>query len=204
MDMDWSELNNIIREVVRDEVQNSHRIGVGDRGELYEFISQAVRDETRMLLLNQEQAERSQHDPGLSLEAFKKNIETELGLILRVWAPANIRTYVQEKVETSAFELVMTALGFEKNWDKWVLKSGGGTEAMKEILEAARETIKEWFAQQLGELPDLPKTVKDSVIKEYKQHLEQELRKRMKEEATKQARLKVERMIAQINKKEKA
>jgi hypothetical protein len=167
-------------------------------GELVEFIRDVVRAEVEDL----QQAQVPQHDLGLSLEAFRKNVEAELGMILRVWAPANIRTYVQKKVEESAFELVMAALGLEHKWGKWEIASSGRgepTEAMKLIMDAGRETIQEWFAQQMGDLPDLSKTVKDSIIREYKQNFERELRKRMQEEAITQARRKVERMVAEIN-----
>lgn len=176
-----------------------------------ELIRQIVQHEARDIVRDEvdaivgDRTKSALPDLDLSLESFKENVRTELGMILRVWGPANIRTYVQQKVEKSAFDLVMSMIGFEHSFGRWQVKSSSVTnEAMKFIMDAARETIQEWFQQQLGDLPDLPETAKKSILKEYREHYESELRKMMRDEATRQARLTMGRMVAQINGEDKA
>jgi hypothetical protein len=166
----------------------------GDSAVLAAFIRDIVQQEVEDL----RKAPMSKQDLDLSLDQFKKNVEAELGTILRIWAPANIRTYIQKKVEESAFDLVMAAMGISRDsWGKWQISKA--SETMNFITDAARETIDEWFTHQIGDLPDLPNTVKKAIEKEYLEHYQSEVRRRMKAEAERQALLTVTRMVAEIN-----
>lgn len=121
----------------------------------------------------------------LSLEdyhlALKSAVDTELEAI----DINDLREQVRHRMQNDVFDIVTSALGFDRRWGKWEVDHCNGLRnaAADAMLAEAKSAAVDWLKQQAGKLPELPKAAVKALHADYKQRLERTLSDLLEERA---------------------